>query len=175
MPLHPPRQQLFEQCVAEHADAMFRVAYRLTGCRDSGSELVQETFLAAWKSLDSLNDPEKLKSWMFSILRNQFHKNLRKKKIKQTILDSDSILAPDPTSVDQQRLDTTEQIQSAVQQLSDEHKMPLLLVTMEGLSVNEAAEILQIPRGTVLSRIHRAKQKLKTMIERQSDAIGFTE
>lgn len=175
MPLLPPRKILFEQCVVKHADALFRVAYRLTGCRDAASELVQETYMAAWKNLDSLKDPEKLKGWMFSILRNQFHKNLRNRPIQHALLESDAILSPDSLSPNTEDDGRQKQIQTALQQLPEKQKMPLLLVTMEGMSIDDAAEILQIPRGTVLSRLHRAKQKLKSMIQRQRDPLGKSE
>jgi RNA polymerase sigma-70 factor (ECF subfamily) len=62
--------------------------------------------------------------------------------------------------------DTSELIQSAINQLGDKHKLPVLLVSMEGLTVEQAAEVLEVPKGTILSRLHRARKELKTILER---------
>jgi RNA polymerase sigma-70 factor (ECF subfamily) len=63
--------------------------------------------------------------------------------------------------------DPGERVQAALEQLEDNHKLPILLVSMEGLSVDEAAEVLGWPRGTVLSRLHRGRQRLRQKLERQ--------
>ena len=71
-------QTQFEECVSTCAESMYRVAFRLTGNQTLASELVQETYLNAWKSLDSLKDNNRMRSWMFSILRYQYTKLLRR-------------------------------------------------------------------------------------------------
>jgi RNA polymerase sigma-70 factor, ECF subfamily len=159
--------QLFELAVDENADAMFRVAYRLTGERDWATELVQETYLQAWQGLESLREPSRLQSWMFGILHRQYLKQLRRKtRLKFSTFDEGNtaeVVTGDAESV---VLDRRERVQQAIQQLSDDHRLPILLVSMEGVSVEQAAEILEWPRGTVLSRLHRGRQRLKEILER---------
>lgn len=160
--MRPEAQRKFEQCVESCADSMFRVAYRLTGNRTLASELVQETYLSAWKSMDSLKDPDRMRAWMFSILRNQYTKLLRKEKrhVPTTEHLSD-VSIREPTSDD-----TTDRVQAALEMLDENHKLPVLLVSLEGMTVDEAAKILNTPRGTVLSRLHRGRQKLKEILRR---------
>jgi len=158
------RRELFEQCIETCADSMYRVAYRLTGDSTLATDLVQETSLAAWKSLDSLRDPARIRSWMFSILRNQYSKLVRQEKRTPTAIETIEDM-PENESQDKQELQQT--VQLSISQLPEKHRMPLLLVSMEGFSVDEAAEILQIPRGTVLSRLSRARDKLKLILKQQ--------
>lgn len=159
-------QQRYEDCVELCADSLYRVAYRLTGNPTLANELVQETYLNAWKNLNSLSDPQKMRSWMFSILRNQYTKLIRKESRAASTSEQalEAPARPEPDTA------ISETIQSAIAQLDPKHRMPVLLVSMEGLSVDEAATVLEIPRGTVLSRLHRGRQKLKELLVR-SDAV----
>jgi RNA polymerase sigma-70 factor (ECF subfamily) len=159
-------QKTYEDCVESCADALYRVAFRLTGNPTLASELVQETYLNAWKSLPTLSDPNKMKSWMFSILRNQYSKLIRKES--RSVSPSELIHeAAAQTAADTEAAD---EVQAAIAQLDEKHRMPLLLVSMEGLSAEAAAGILDIPRGTVLSRLHRARQKLKSILGLTDDS-----
>jgi len=98
-------------------------------------------------------------------LRNQNLKAIRKKQ---------PTASPDIDSIVDHRNDASEKnekadiVQHAIQQLDDDQRMPILLVSMEGLSVDEASEILNIPRGTVLSRMHRGRKRLKEIIEKEN-------
>ena len=169
MQLETQLQQQFEECVQRCADSLYRVAYRLTGNRTLALELIQETYLNAWKSLPNLKDSNKMRSWLFAIMRNQFSKLLHKEKRNAQTIQQ---LATIPTS-SQQDNDTTDRVQTALQTLDDIHRLPVLLVSLEGMSVEEAAGILDVPRGTVLSRLHRGRAKLKEMLSRddcQSEA-----
>ena len=156
----------FEACVERCADSMYRVAWRLTGNSGDADDLVQESYIQAWQKIDSLRDPDRMRSWMFAILRNQFLKSVRKKK---------PVASPEVESVADHRTDESaveenvDAVQQALTQLDEDQRMPILLVSMEGLSVDEASEILQIPRGTVLSRMHRGRQKLKELLNRSNE------
>ena len=160
-------RKLFEACVESCADSMYRVAWRLTRNSGDAEDLVQECYVQAWQKIDSLRDQTRMRSWMFAILRNQFLKSVRKKK---------PITSPEVESVVDHRSDesaTDEKIdvvQNAIEQLPEDQRLPILLVSMEGLSAEEASEILGIPRGTVLSRMHRGRQKLKEILNRDIDA-----
>lgn len=162
----------FEECVDAHAESMFRVAYRLTGCHGLASELVQETFAAAWKNLNTIDDPKRIRSWMFAILRNQFHKSKRN-RIQISQMDStDEGAIPNESDISEfERNENRDLVQRALSTLNPEQRMPLLLVSMEGMTVDEAAEVMQIPRGTVLSRLHRGKQQVKEFISRHDESF----
>ena len=159
MNTHQERRECFEQCVQTYSEALYRTAFRLLGQETLARELVQESYFQAWKNLDSLKALPKMKSWLFSILRFQYTKLLTKeKKHRAESLEQVAVrvASPEPKA--------NEEIQEAIGRLEEKNRLPLLLVLMEGFSVSEAAEILEIPRGTVLSRIHRAKQKLKLLL-----------
>jgi RNA polymerase sigma-70 factor (ECF subfamily) len=137
----------------------------LTSSRDAAEELVQETYLCAWRDISKLNDVAKLRSWMFSILRNQHGKSTRRRGLQQALTDPMIENLADRCTAS--RDDVQGQLQDAINTLSDKFKMPLLLVSMEGVSVDDAAAILELPRGTILSRLHRARGRLKAVLERQ--------
>lgn len=162
-PTETQLEPLFEECVESCADSLYRVAFRLTSNRTLASELVQETYLNAWQNLGTLRHPERMRSWMFTILRNQYSKLIRKEtKSPSTNIDTEPVAAgPEPGS------DHSDAVQSAIQQLDENHKLPILLVSMEGMSVDEAAGILELPRGTVLSRLSRGREKLKQILIRE--------
>jgi RNA polymerase sigma-70 factor (ECF subfamily) len=158
---------LYELCVREQAASLYRVAYRLTGNADAANELVQETFLIAWRSLGKLNDQTKMRGWIFSILRNQQAKQVRRRH--QLRVGAEPLGDPVARAESSQQRELRGAVQAALADLDRDFKLPVLLVAMEGLSVEEAAEALGIPRGTVLSRLHRGRQKLKAALERLID------
>ena len=160
-------QRLFEECVECCADSLYRVAFRLTGNQTLASELVQETYLSAWKSIDSLRDPQAMRAWMFSILRNQYTKLLRKEKRSVTTVEHLDDFSKPKTN----KNDAIDRVQAAVATLDDKHKLPILFVSLEGMTVEEAAKALDVPRGTVLSRLHRGRQKLKEILGREQTGI----
>lgn len=158
-------RQLYEACVSACADSMYRVAYRLTSHPTLARELVQETYLQAWKNLGKLKERSKLRSWMFSILRNQYTKLIRKEsKAANSIEHIEQV--PEQSGLSDGESDSAGLVQTALATLEDKHRLPLLLVSMEGMSVEEAAKILSVPRGTVLSRLSRGRDKLKAAILR---------
>lgn len=156
----------FEACVERCADSMYRVAWRLTGNSGDADDLVQESYIQAWQKIDSLRDPDRMRSWMFAILRNQFLKSVRKKK---PVASPEMESVVDHRSEESELEENVDVVQQAIKQLDEDQRMPILLVSMEGLSVDEASEILQIPRGTVLSRMHRGRQKLKELLNRSNE------
>ena len=118
--------------------------------------------MQAWKNLRSLKDPAKLRGWMFSILRNQYTKLLRKEsKVANPTEHIEMVAEPSPQ---ENKNDSQEIVQAALATLDDKHRMPLLLVSMEGMSVEQASEVLDVPRGTILSRLSRGREKLKLAI-----------
>ena len=158
-------QQQFEDCVERCADSLYRVAYRLTSNATLARELVQETYLNAWRNLESLEDPQKLRGWMFAILRNQYSRLIRKESKTARAYEHLETIAIETTGPEQPN-EKIDAVQAAINELDEKHKLPILLVSMEGMSVEEAAEILKLPKGTVLSRLHRGRQKIKVALIR---------
>lgn len=161
-------QKKFETCIDVCADSLFRVAFRLTGNETLARELVQETYLNAWRGLSSLSDTNKMRGWMFAILRNQYSKLIRVESRSVTTSDQLTQL-PGPTQLPgkmERPTEHSELVQEGLANLDEKFKLPLLLVAMEQLSIDEAAAALELPRGTVLSRLHRGRQKLKEYLIR---------
>ena len=159
--------QRFEEYVECCADSLFRVAYRLTGNQTLAAELVQETYLNAWKSIGNLKDPDRMRAWMFSIMRNQYTKLLRlEKRSVPTKEHLNDVSKPEIAEND-----TADRVQAALARLDDKHKLPVLLVSLEGMTVDEAAAILETPRGTILSRLHRGRQKLKQLLSEDQTQV----
>ena len=161
MAIETDRRKKFEQCVEACAGSLYRVAFRLTGNATLANELVQETYLHAWRSIDSLKDTNKLRSWLFAIMRNQNSKIVIKENKAISTTDQIEGIATAETTRQQE---LRRAVQEAVNELDEKHRLPVLLVSMEGMTVDQAAEILQIPRGTVLSRLSRGREKLKLIL-----------
>lgn len=161
MPPSDDRRRQFEQCVDDHSPALFRVAWRLTGCRTVAGDLVQETFLQAWRGLESLREPGRMRAWLFGILHNQHLKSIRTSRRMKTLedIDPDSLAA----SISGSEADG-ERLQQALDQLDDDHRLPFLLHVMEEMPVAEVARLLELPEGTVTSRIFRARKKLQSRL-----------
>ncbi|MEM7455919.1 MAG: RNA polymerase sigma factor [Planctomycetota bacterium] len=162
-------QQKFEACVDACAESMYRVAYRLTGNHSLARELVQETYLGAWKNIQSLRDVNRMRAWLFGIMRNQYTKLLtRETRAVETTEQTSQI--PDHNNGSTHKI--KDSVQDALSELEEKYRMPLLLVSIIGMSVQQASVALGIPPGTVLSRMHRGKTKLKEILIRTE---GFVE
>ena len=156
-------QSQFEACVEQCADSIYRVAFRLTGNDTLARELVQNTYLEAWANIGKLKDRKKLRGWMFAILRNQYSKLVREER--RSIATTDQL--GEIAETKKEELDNAAAIQEAIDRLDEKYKLPLLLVAIDQMSIDMAAEVLGIPRGTVLSRLHRGREKLRQSLSHQ--------
>ena len=151
---------------------MYRFAFRLCGDTDTADDLVQETFYHAWRSMGKLRHKEKARAWLFQILRYRYAHWVRERSRRPAIVGSAMPLedhaqtAATPFEVLAER----EPLQMALDTLEDRFKLPLLMVFMEGSTCQEAAEYLDIPLGTVLSRIHRARRHLRRALGEHADS-----
>ena len=167
-------RRLYEKLVRSYGADVYRFAYRLCGDRHAADDLVQETFCEAWRSIGSLRDAARGKAWLFQIARYRNAHTIRDRSrrvranpdIDQLNQISDKA-GPDVLA----RLSNQELLQIALEALQDRYKEPFLLVFLEDFTCSEAAELLDIPLGTVLSRIHRARQFLRRNL-RQLDPTG---
>jgi RNA polymerase sigma-70 factor (ECF subfamily) len=168
------RKMLYEQWVDQWSIDLFRFAYRLCGKREIAEDLVQETFFHAWRSFDSLREASRARAWLFQILRFRYSHWVRA-DTRRPKLTAPLDAAGDPSGSDGgqmlERMALSESLQQALDGLDERYRVPLLMVFMEGLTCKETAEKLDVPLGTVLSRIHRARQTLKkTLSETDGDS-----
>jgi RNA polymerase sigma-70 factor (ECF subfamily) len=172
-------QNLFAEKAMPYMDQLYSHALRLTKNPSDAEDLVQETYLKGYKSFESFDDGTNLRAWLFRILTNSFINVYRKKQRsfdEQEVEDIESVYLfnNSGTSLYNQlgisaedalfeRL-TDDEIQIAVDSLPSSYKQVVLLADVQGFSYKEIAEILEIPDGTVMSRLHRARAKLKNQL-----------
>ncbi len=162
---------LYERAVKQHAQELFHYAVRLCG-RDGGAEdLVQETFLHAWRSIHTLRDENALRGWLFQILRRRHFRALNKRRAARTVPLEDAAELADKMCASTD-IAKREVLQVGLDRLDIRFKRPFLMVYSEGLSCEAAARELNIPLGTLLSRLFRAKQSLRASIDADPLHVG---
>jgi RNA polymerase sigma-70 factor (ECF subfamily) len=139
-----------------------RFAYILSGGSDQGDDLVQESCVRALANLERFEPGTRLDSWMYRIIRNIWLDHLRTSKVRGLMTDIDA--APEPAGEDGRRIAenrlTLRGVLSAMDELPPPQRIVIALVCFEGLSYQEAAEVLDIPIGTVTSRLIRGRRAL---------------
>jgi len=158
------KQTQFEALVNSYSTDLYRYAVWLTHDHNVAEELVQETYLRAWKSISSLKDSKAAKAWLITILRRENARRFEKKRPESTVnddVDPDTLLefACDDGLVENMSL------QQSLEKLPEEYREPLLLQVMGGYSCNEIADILDITSQAVMTRLFRARQKMRKLIE----------
>jgi RNA polymerase sigma-70 factor (ECF subfamily) len=144
-------------------------AISFTNNRDRADDLVQETILRAWANIDKFEPGTNLNAWLFTILRNLFHSDYRKRK--HEVEDADGTFAARlRTHPDQQSHLDFEDFRTALATLPRDQREALLLIGAHGLSYEEAAEVCHVPVGTVKSRVNRARLKLAYLLSLNNEA-----
>lgn len=157
------RRPLYESLIREHSGDLYRLAYRLCGQREAAQDLVQETFTEAWRFIHTLRDEERARAWLVRILRNRWwhwQRTASRRPVTEALPEA-LAAAPGPREADA--------LQSALDRLDPLFREPFLLAFLEGFRGREIAAILGVPHGTVLSRIHRARQHLKVLLAEDAD------
>jgi RNA polymerase sigma-70 factor (ECF subfamily) len=168
-------------------EALYRTAFRLTGNKSQAEDLVQETYLRAWRSLTQLRGLSGVQPWMFRILRTTFVDQLRRESSRpKLVIDIEKMLAavdelspPEIFNVrDRDKLDRLaelfdQEIVSAIAELPDEERLALLFQAVGNLTYREISEALECPIGTVMSRLHRAKRWLRLRLAGYAENCGF--
>jgi RNA polymerase sigma-70 factor (ECF subfamily) len=157
-----------EALVGAHYAALYRYAYRLSGSAPEAEDLTQETFCQAQNKLHQLRDPERAKSWLFSILRNAYLHRLRSSK-NEKLVSLDGIgEVPDRTPEPLPEVDSA-QLQVALNELPEMFRTPVVLYYFEEFSYRDIAEEMKVPLGTVMSRLARAKTYLRQRLLGQTE------
>lgn len=150
-----------EPCRAE----VFRFALWLSRSRTVAEEVLQETFLRAWRSLDSLKDGESARSWLLTIARRE-HARLYERKRHPTV-DIDEVAMHEPAALAEHHErdpDEVGDVRRAILELEPEHREPLILQVMMGYSTEEIARLLGINEGAVSTRLFRARNRLRARL-----------
>ena len=138
---------------------VYRYAYRLSGAAAEADDLTQQTFLMALQRVHQLREPSRAKAWLFAVLRSCFLKGCRKRvPLSAGSLELDIGMIPEEVS--ELEVDS-EQLQKALNELSEEFRLVLVMFYFEQLSYKEIASALEIAKGTVMSRLARAKRQLR--------------
>ncbi len=159
----PGSQRTVQRLVDEHYVALYRYAYRLSGSAADAEDLTQDAFCKAQLNFTQLRDPDRAKPWLFSILRNAYLHRVRSRKQEACIsLDDLGDIAeasPEPLP----EIDP-KQLQQVLNDLSEVFRTPIILYYFEDFSYRDIAEQMDLPLGTVMSRLARAKTFLRSRL-----------
>ena len=176
---------IFDKEFMPHIDSMYNFAFRLTNDEDDANDLVQDTYLKAFRFINSFERGTNAKAWLFRILKNSFINDYRKK-------------SKEPSKVDYQEVETTynsfddtdtefttdlrveavqdmigDEVATALNSLPVDFRTVIILCDIEGFTYEEMAKILDIPIGTVRSRLHRARNLLKEKLREYAATLGY--
>ena len=158
----------FNRQVAEHGPTLYRMAYRMVGDRHEAEDIVQETFRSAWKSRRLFEPGRGDRAWLASILRRRAADHWRRRPTAVFATDTPPEIAMEAD--DPLRDEYTDEMQRALTRLPTELRESLLLVVVGELTHQETADLLAVPLGTVLSRVSRARRRLREYLMAESQA-----
>lgn len=162
------RQRKYEALVRAYHRDLYRYAYWLCKDQSIAEDLVQETCLRAWKSLDSLQDEKAAKSWLITILRRENARRFERKQLDLVDIDdfgNDAKVSDEPHH-------RSEWVQAQIMKLEDDYREPLFLQVVGGFSGEEIGQILNLNKNTVMTRLFRARNQLKEMLDSENGQRG---
>jgi RNA polymerase sigma factor (sigma-70 family) len=178
--------EIFDKEFLPHIKAMYNFAFRLTYDEDDANDLVQDTYMKAFRFIGSFQEGTNAKAWLFRILKNSFINDFRKKSKQpakvdyqevETFYNSEDV---DESITTDLRVETVQdmigdEVSSALNALAVDFRTVIILCDLEGFTYEEMAKILDIPIGTVRSRLHRARNLLKDKLKTYANSMGFRE
>jgi RNA polymerase sigma-70 factor (ECF subfamily) len=163
------KQVRYEALVkALHGD-LYRYAYWLTHEKQVAEDLVQETFLRAWRALDSLKDEKAAKSWLITILRRENARRFERKRFDMSEYEEASIMDTQSTTTEQ--VIENQWLRDKIAQLPAEYSEPLVLQVLGGYSGKDIANMLNLNKNTVMTRLFRARNQLKDALEKEPEKM----
>lgn len=178
------QKKLFQELLMPELGALFRTALRMTRNREDAEDLVQETTTKAFSAFDRFEEGTNFRAWIFKILTNTFINNYYRVRERDKLpsldeMEEESAFQPvfDGISPEQALLNTLtkEDIQKAIDVIPIDFKSVVILNLVEGFSYKETAEILDIPIGTVMSRLHRGRKILQKLLWEYSSLKNSSE
>jgi len=178
------KEKVFETEFLPHIESMYNFAYRLTYDEDDSKDLVQETYLKAYRFIESFQKGTNGKAWLFRILKNSFINDFRKRSKEPSKVDYQEVESfYNSEEVDQRittdlRVETVrdmigDEISNALNSLDVDFRTVIILCDLEGFKYDEMAKILDIPIGTVRSRLHRARNLLNEKLSEYGKKMGY--
>ena len=178
------RQLLFEKELFPHADALNTFAFHLTYDDEFAKDLVQETYLKAYRFIDKYEKGTNAKAWLFKILKNAYINHYRKKSKRPSKVDFEDIVnyQDSDEASSSKYFDLREEIfesmmgdevTGAINSLPVDFRTVILLCDIEGFTYDEISKIIDIPTGTVRSRLFRARNMLKEKLKEYAESLGF--
>jgi RNA polymerase sigma-70 factor (ECF subfamily) len=152
-----------EELVELYYQALYSYAFRLSGAAADAEDLTQESFCKAQLFQEQLRDPAKAKAWLFRILRNLYLHRLRSERSRGDRIDVDPDVLPDDSSRPLDHVDV-ESLQRVLGELPEVFRTPLILYYFEDFSYRDIADQMELPIGTVMSRLARAKAHLRVRL-----------
>ena len=175
---------IFDGEFMPHIDSMYNFAYKLTFDEDNAKDLVQDTYLKAYRFIDSFQQGTNAKAWLYRILKNSFINDYRKKSKEPSKLDYqevenfynsddvDEVMTVD-LRVDAVKDMIGDEVTNALNSLAIDFRTIIILCDLEGFTYEEMSKILDIPIGTVRSRLHRARNLLKEKLGLYAKSMGY--
>ena len=157
------RRRRFDQIVGVFHQDMYRYAAWLSRDKAIAEDVVQEALLRAWKSLDALRDDAAAKPWLLTIVRRENARYFERRRLET--VDIDNLTASQAALLAEQPDDDLDDMRAAIYELDDDYREPLVLQVLMGLSTNEIAEQMGLKQGAVLTRLHRARAKLRDRMD----------
>ena len=148
---------------------MFRYAAWLSRDRSIAEDVVQEALLRAWKSLDALREDAAAKPWLLTIVRRENARYFERKRLET--VDIDNLTASQSALLAEAPNEELNELREAIFELDDDYREPLVLQVLMGYSTTEIAELMGLKQGAVLTRLHRARLKLKKDSDRENSMI----
>ena len=159
------RRRRFDRIVAVFHPDMYRYAAWL--CRDKAiaEDVVQEALLRAWKSLDALRDESSAKQWLLTIVRRENARYFERRRLET--VDIDNLTASQAALLAEAPNEQLDDLRESIYELEDDYREPLVLQVLMGYSTAEIGELMGLKQGAVLTRLHRARAKLKDKVAQE--------
>ncbi len=178
------KKKVFNEEFLPSVDALYNFAYRLTFDEDDAKDLVQDTFLKAYRFIESFQKGTNAKAWLFRILKNSFINDFRKKSKEPPKVDYQEVESyynsdkVDKTITTDLRVETLrdmmgDEVSNALNSLDVDFRTVIILCDLNGFKYDEMSKILDIPIGTVRSRLHRARNLLREKLNEYAQSMGF--
>lgn len=178
------KHHIFESEFLPHIDAMYNFAYRITFDEASAKDLIQDTYYKAFRFIESFHEGTNAKAWLFRILKNNFINEFRKKNKEPSMVDyqdvetyynSDDVNEVITSDLRVEVLQDMigDEISNALNALAVDFRIVIILCDLEGFTYEEMSKILDIPIGTVRSRLHRARNLLRERLKNYAKSMGY--
>lgn len=181
------KYRIFDKEFMPQIDSMYNFAYRLTNDEDDANDLLQDTYMKAFRFINSFQQGTNAKAWLFRILKNSFINDYRKKSKEPSKIDYQEVETVYNSNEDAEVESTTDlrieavqdligdEVATALNSLPVDFRTVIILCDIEGFTYEEMAKILDIPIGTVRSRLHRARNLLKEKLRSYAKSMGYKE